>query len=1453
MPVLRTLARIWTNLLVLAALMLALGLVARWLLPVAPWAESPTVGVSSPVDGAVDVLPRSEISLRFSAPMNRDSTLAALRIVPPTSGGFRWSDDVRQLTFVPETTLIPATDYTITVSTTALGRWWQPLAAPRQIRFHTASLPAVIAALPNSADTPLDGAIVVVFSQAMVPAEMLDQPVALPQLRIDPPVSAQVRWLDQMTLLIRADAPLRAATHYTATIAPDLTDLRGVDLGQSYSWSWSTAWPTPMSLVPARDARWVSPHQPLVLTLSAPLDESLLHFVIDPPVQGQVTAAIISTTQVITFTPQVGWEYGRGYHVSLATNPSLAAPPDLAWHFSVEPQPGLIAFFPGQGQALPVGQEVRLIFNTPMDEVSLRAGLRIDPPVINLPMQVSETEVRLRPILRPSTTYTLTVDADTPDRSGEPLGVTATVHLRTAPAEPSLRVPDAITHVISLPTSRTAQIVMERINLSHLDMSLYQIDIPTVVRAMGLTPAEWRDFSPERYGQTLARNWQLPLTDPTDTLAHDPIMVALANNAPLVPGIYYLRAISPEGPRADVILAVSSVALTLRQNESQVLVWATDKASGTPVAGVPLTIYDGDTLITHGVTGADGVWQQPILRPAGGAAYLVIAEGAAPTLVRSDWRVATSGEVGPRSRSLIFLNRLDYRPGDRVQIGGFARILTNGAMALPAARTPCRMNLKSNETGTLGPSAACEVTTTGMVSGTLQLALLQPPGDYRLLVHAGDSTADLGLHISADTTPINLHLSSASGRQVIIKASQDELPLVGSTISWTLDLEPLAMPANREGFHFATDLPAPRQISGSGITDADGQLAVPLSVRDSAQAQMRYRLRAELRVPNERPASGQIAGVIQPTDDRVGLRLPSRVVLSNERATVELLALAADGGAAASRQIGVAVYRRGNTNGRPLITRSATSNAHGRADVQLVQLNPGAYEIVASLGNSSSSTGLWVTGGHYTGWQNGPGQVEVVSDRDSYRPGDVARLLVTAPFLESNLLLTTERGSLRSVEVRNLRAGQTITLTITPDMAPAISIGAVISSGTERLAGNAAIRISNDPPAPTVAIVADSPQYAPSGTAVLTITSNLAGRPDATLIAIAPAESPDNTLALAQFTPPPMPPLETAMLVPHATTESGPSATTAALSGGEGYVVPISAGAGSAGQMVVHIPLPDSSGRWRVSAYAAAGGDQFAVGTTIITTSLPLELTPIAPPSLRPGDHAEVGLQARNTSLVTQSLQVQLQATGGNIETATPGDQQILLAPGGSQQLAWRIIPRTGASVVSLRYAVTGANLSEQIIRDLPVMPDASATTSSAGGAAISLYQEYLDPLSGAWINPDTLQVGQIIALRVMLINARPHLRGSVEIALPSALQPIALDLPAPFIHAEPIRPSARSLRVEVATISPGVYTLSVTARVATIGTFRSPGARLILDEAGLPPVVAAPSPALTVGSGPSP
>lgn len=1208
MPVLRPLARAWTSLLALAALTLVSGLIARWLLPATALLPAPALSMSSPVDGAVDVLPRSQITLHFSAPMNRDATLAAIAIDPPTPGDFHWSDDATQISFAPATTLAPATEYTLTLGSAALGRWWRPISAPRQIHFRTAPLPAVIAALPSAAGTPVDGSLAIIFSQAMVPADLVDRPASLPQLQIDPPTSVRLRWLDQTTLLIRPDAPLRAVTHYTATIAPDLTDLRGVDLGRPFSWSWSTAWPEPLDRTPENGARWVNPHQPLTLTLAAPLDADLLRSALtfDPPVEGAISAAQIGATQVVTFTPRIGWEYGRSYQVRLSSpDPTLAPPPDLGWSFRVEPEPGLIAFFPGQGQTLAAGQDVRLIFSTPMDAAALRSGLRIDPPVGDLDFEVSDTEVRLRPDLRPSSTYTLTVAADTPDRSGEPLGVTATVRLRAAPADPALRAPEATANVVSLPVSQTARLALERINLSRLDLSLYKLDMPTVVRAMGLAAGEWRSFDPERYGQALTRRWQIDLSDPPDTLVRDPIELALDDETPLPAGIYYLRAIAREGPRVDLLLQVSSIELTLRQSDSQVLVWATDRASGDPAPNVPLLLYAGEALITRGRTGPDGVWEQPIQRSATLPRYLALADGDAPALVRGDWLTAASVGLAPRYSLLPFLDRLAYTPGDSVQIGGIVRMrAADSSLALPTAGAPCRIQLVSDLTGLPSPSAACAVAATGQLSGTLRLTPRQPAGDYRLLVTVGESVSELPLHVVNPAAPATLSLVEAGG-QVDLLALRDGLPTAGAAVSWTLRIEPLIAPVELDGFRFATDLAAPRQLSGLGTTDAEGRLRVPLPPSEAAP--LRYWLQVELRNEGEPPASAQREGMISPGGERVGLRLPSRVATSDERATVELLALAPDGSPAPGRQIRVAVFRDDGLGAAPLLARSAVSDRQGRADVQLVRLSPGVYTVVATLGDSSSSVELWVAGQRYTGWQNRPGQVTVVADRDSYRPGDVARLLVTTPYTDANVLLTVAQGDLRRVVVRDLAASQLITLTITPEMAPAVSVGAVVSAGAERLAGDTAISVADGGAALDVTVATDRVTYDPAGTVALSVTTSVAGAPAAAdlLVTVAPVDALDGDLLLARFRDLSPSPLETALLQPHLAGHSQAAAAGRALPGAPGYLVSSGAGAGGAGQLVLRVPLPDAGGRWRLSVYAAADAGHFAFASTIVTTSAP--------------------------------------------------------------------------------------------------------------------------------------------------------------------------------------------------------------------------------------------------------
>lgn len=304
MPMLRPLARIWTGLLGCAALLLLLGLSMRLILPHLNGTPQPSLVMSDPPAGTEDVLPGQTITLTFSTPMNRASVEAALRIDPPTPGRFVWSPDAMVLNFRPDVALEPAITYTVSLDASALGRWWQPLINPQRLPFTTAAQPSVVTVLPTGAGVPIDSRLAIVFSQPMVGSNMVGRQVSLSELRSTPPFATRSYWLDQQTLLLTPQLPLAPATRYTMTLDAELRDLLGIELGSRVQWSFTTAWPALLEYTPADQSRWVSPKEPLLLRLAAPLDQELLRRVlrITPPIAGELRSELDGSTQLVRFT-----------------------------------------------------------------------------------------------------------------------------------------------------------------------------------------------------------------------------------------------------------------------------------------------------------------------------------------------------------------------------------------------------------------------------------------------------------------------------------------------------------------------------------------------------------------------------------------------------------------------------------------------------------------------------------------------------------------------------------------------------------------------------------------------------------------------------------------------------------------------------------------------------------------------------------------------------------------------------------------------------------------------------------------------------------------------------------------------------------------------------------------------------------------------------------------------
>jgi hypothetical protein len=1444
-------------------LVVALGLAARLLLPLAPLGDPPTVTLITPADGSRDVAPRSVISLRFSQPMNRRAVERALSIVPNPDARAEWRDDGRELVLTPNAPLEAGTTYTLRLGGEALSSGYRALAEPVSVSFRTAPAPSVVAAVPSGANAGPGGPIAVVFSRPMVVAAQVGQPLAGSQLRFSPALSGLARWGDQSTLLFSPDLPLQPATVYTATLDADLADLRGTPLGDEFSWSFSTPPPSLLRRAPEDGARNVAPAQPLLAELSQPVDPAALEaaLAIAPPVSGTLSTAISGTGQLLVFTPTLGWAPGTTYRVSLPALAPVAGTlplPPSAWSFTTSPRLQLVGRFPGQGQLLPPGQVARLIFSSPVNTATLSSGISIDPPPPEPPtFSASGAEVRVAAAFAPSTAYTITLATSIADGGGAPLDMPYRLRLLTAPAPPALAIAGVSGRFVYLPASRPAELLVERTNLAALDMSLYRLDEATLLRAASFGLAEWRDFSPERYNQPQLRAWRVPLdNDQPDQATASPLPIGLGeSDASLPPGLYYLRVRSAEGPAADLALVVSSALLTLQHNDRQVLVWASD-ANGAPLAGVPLALYQGSGLVARGVTGADGLWVQRHSRADG--RYFVLAErgagdAASGAVVSGDWRLgaALPAERGERYRALLLTDRPSYPPTATVQIGGFLRELRGGRVALPGASTPVELALQPIGSLTVLTRTTQLLRSDGVISAALALENA-PTGAYLLRARVGGASFVRRIAVAeASPPPLAVELAlAADGPQLRVVSPQGQ-PIAGAQVRWQIaglpDGEPPAAAAH-PGYSFSDEAledGAPLALSGSGATDADGALPLPAALLSATQ---RLLLRASVQEPGAPAVS--LDQIFDPptTPLHVGLRLSSGVATAGETVEVELLALDGEQPAAAV-PIAVAAQRQGAADAMPQPLGQATSGSDGRARLQVVLPAGGSHRLLARAQRpggepAQSARTLWVASADARPNQRPDGPLLLLPDQPSYRPGDNARVLASLPVSRTAALLTLSSGDLLTATVTTLRSDRLLELPIGPQLAPALDLAAVAPALAPGEAfAQARLPVISPTAALNVAIAVSTGGDAASSTVItVTVRDNL-GRPVAAdlLLSVAEGDGAPEPKDIAALSAPPVPggivTAGTLAVLPRPA-DAAPSPNALAPLRAEeaaGQLAPQVAfwrsglRSDASGRLTVRVMLPPGPARWRIEALAAAGATRFGSASTTVAAPQPLAVALELPSALVVGDLWPATVALRNhgaqPTIVTATLSLRgLQPAGAEALTRT-----LRLEPGAEQRLAWPVV--TGdAPEASLRVTLetAGGNRRELAGRILVRTPGGAGEPTTTAQAGATVQRDYFDPASGGRLDPSALRAGQLVGVRVSVIVVRPLGPADLYAPLPAGFALVSATPQRPFGRA---RAGQEGLLFAISELGEGIYTQEYLVRAAQPGRFIAPAPQLALAD----------------------
>ncbi|MGC9399135.1 MAG: Ig-like domain-containing protein [Anaerolineae bacterium] len=1096
--------------------------------PVPPETLSPIIVQRSPQRGEA-LQPDGAIELIFDKAMNRESVRKALRVQKagetpePVQGELTWVDE-RTVRFRPQKALARAATYDVILTQNASAESGEPLREPYVFRFATAGYLEVaqVVPAPNTADVETDASITVIFNRPVVPLTSLEQMEALPDpLTFEPAIAGEGEWLNTSIYVFTPEEPLPGGVEVTAKVAAGLKDVSGAVLAEDYVWRFTTLPPKVVWTHPQDGADLVDIETPIRVEFNQPVDldsaRAAFHLKKSTLLGGQdISGDYGIRNNTLIFTPTQALDFDTVYVATVDAGVTSRAGgvgmrEAFSWRFTTVPLPRIVRTIPADGDRdAPSRTGFQIEFNTRIDPTTVMPNLTMTPPLsptqVYTYFSVYNNTFVLNFGAQPSTEYTVVIDDGIADPYGNTIPRGAAVNFRTGPLPPTYRLhtpSDIATYDAALP----AQLVVGHLNVTRLELELYQLPLSVLKSENQL----WQEDLPS--GADLLRAWQRNLESPLNKQAYT-VLDLVEGGGTLDPGVYLLRAESPDidddyGARQRHVLVVSDLNLTLKTAPDEALIWATDLATGEPVADLDLTLFSPyDTLDEQVVTDGDGVAQVDLPRNRGQVwaisetPFAAIAEGWGRGISPWDFGVS-EGLYMQDYRMYITTDRPIYRPGQTVNFKGVLRAEDDAIYRLPGV-SEVRVMIRSAE-GAEIYQERLPLSEQGTFHGTVDLEEGAALGDYAIVVEFKDFYAQKVFQVAAYRPP-EFEVTVETGATEVQRGDDVAVtinasyyfggPLADALVEWNVLAERTTFEPPWGGRYSFDDVddpyicyrcwwwepPAPREpiMSGRGRTDAQGRLQITLDgdALDEALQKGAHRLIIEAVAtgPDNQPIAGRTTAVVHPGPYYIGLQAQEYVGDAGEESNIDLVAVDWEGERLSDKQIRVEVYRREwkNTFVRNefgggywdwetedvFVTElEVTTDELGEAVATFVPPQGGSYHVIATPADPTpeterirSSIFLWVAGEESVSWRReNHDRITLVSDKTTYDVGETAEILIPSPFTGPHqALVTVERGSVRRHEVIRLETNSAIyRLPIEAGDIPNIYVSVVLIQGRD--------------------------------------------------------------------------------------------------------------------------------------------------------------------------------------------------------------------------------------------------------------------------------------------------------------------------------------------------------------------------------------------------------------------
>ncbi len=577
------------------------------------------------------------------------------------------------------------------------------------------------------------------------------------------------------------------------------------------------------------------------------------------------------------------------------------------------------------------------------------------------------------------------------------------------------------------------------------NFSLFSLDAPAfAARYLALTAGAQPNLEALAPGDlSPAATWQAAVD-----ASGQPAYVALPEGTP--PGLYLLEAKHPHLKAARTLLVYSNYSLAAKTGHEGLLAWVSSIPDGTAAPGAVISIFDsagqpGGTLAAD----EDGLAR---LDSRGAAAVLVADVAGQPAALALDGWWYSDGnwyslrrwtmKVAPDVLGHVFTDRPIYRPGHVVHWKASLRRVTSDGFKPLATTVPVTVTIR-DAAGNAIQQTTHNPDEFGSVDGQLALGDEVGLGRWRIEVRAAGRTVAGSFQVEEYVKP-DFEVAVESDAPFYIRGQSAQLtvqadyyfgqPVAGGEVTvrvfdnrWWSRNQPL--------------------VERTGTLNDEGrfELAAALVLRresDGSYRSQTFTVEAEVVDASRRPVYATARLPVHPADFALSVRNWRYGVEMGQPVELDITTMRHDGAPAAGRPVAVVATRSyWYGSGTSVKRATVTTDAGGRATLQLNDLDRGWYRIVATAQDDAgrevrAQSYAWLYSSRYPWYWKG--NLEIEAGRDSYAPGDTARLLVKSP-ITTTALVTLEQDEVLAEYVVELVGATAVEVQITDDMAPGVT------------------------------------------------------------------------------------------------------------------------------------------------------------------------------------------------------------------------------------------------------------------------------------------------------------------------------------------------------------------------------------------------------------------------------